>query len=164
LTHKHRFEIVIPEKASPYFFITCQEILLKNELDQAPFSFLPEKEKKDLLSLFSSETIKKDTILLVQEISSIDKLLILSQGSARYYFEQNNEKTLQGRLNEGDNFGGISILLNDAVAIRTLKVLEDSAFLCNFPCAFTQELHEVRIAWLYLASHVSTPTTAQTRY
>jgi CBS domain-containing protein len=104
-------------------------MLLKNELDQAPFSFLPEKAKKDLLSLFSSETIKKDTILLVQEISSIDKLLILSQGSARYYFEQNNEKTLQGRLNEGDNFGGISILLNDAVAIRTLEVLENSVFL-----------------------------------
>ena len=102
---------------------------MKNKLDQAPFSFLPEKAKKDLLSLFSSETIKKDTILLVQEISSTEKLLILSQGSARYYFEQNNEKTLQGRLNEGDNFGGISILLNDAVAIRTLEVLENSVFL-----------------------------------
>ena len=102
---------------------------MKNKLDQAPFSFLTEKAKKDLLSLFSSETIKKDTRLLVQEISSTEKLLILSQGSARYYFEQNNEKTLQGRLNEGDTFGGISILLNDAVAIRTLEVLENSVFL-----------------------------------
>ena len=104
-------------------------MLLKNELGQAPFSFLPEKAKKDLLSLFSSETIKKDTILLAQEISSIEKFLVLSQGSAQYYFEQNNEKTLQGRLNQGDNFGGISILLNDGVAIRTLKVLENSVFL-----------------------------------
>jgi hypothetical protein len=37
---------------------------LKNKLDKAPFSFLPEKAKEDLLSHFSSETIKKDTILL----------------------------------------------------------------------------------------------------
>jgi len=102
---------------------------LKNKLDKAPFSSLPEKAKEDLLSHFSSETIKKDTILLAQEISSIEKFLVLSQGSAQYYFEQNNEKTLRGRLNEGDNFGGISILLNDAVAIRTLKVLENSVFL-----------------------------------
>jgi len=102
---------------------------LENKLGKAPFSFLPEKAKQDLLTLFSSETIKKDTILLSQEISSTEKFLVLSQGSAQYYFEQNNEKTLQGRLNEGDNFGGISILLNDAVAIRTLKVLEDSVFL-----------------------------------
>ena len=102
---------------------------MKNKLDKAPFFFLPEKAKEDLLSHFSSETIKKDTILLAQEISPIEKFLVLSQGSAQYYFEQNNEKTLQGRLNQGDNFGGISILLNDGVAIRTLKVLENSVFL-----------------------------------
>ena len=101
---------------------------MENKLDKAPFSFLPEKAKEDLLSHFSSETIKKDTILLVQEISPVGKFLVLSRGSAQYYFEHNNEKTLQGRLNEGDNFGGISILLNDAAAIRTLQVLEDSDF------------------------------------
>ena len=69
---------------------------MENKLDNPPFSFLPEKAKKDLLSLFTSETIKKDTIFLVQEISSVEKFLVLSQGSAQYYFEQNNEKTLQG--------------------------------------------------------------------
>ena len=102
---------------------------MKNKLDQAPFSFLPEKTIEELLTHFTSETIKKDTILLTQEISPIDKFLVLSQGAAHYYFERNNEKTLQGQLNEGDNFGGISILLNDAVATRTLKVLENSVVL-----------------------------------
>ena len=102
---------------------------MESQLEKAPFSFLPEKAKQELLSHFSSETIKKDTILLDQEISSIEKFLVLSQGSAQYYFEQNNEKTLQGRLNQGDNFGGISILLNDGVATRTLRALEDSVFL-----------------------------------
>jgi CBS domain-containing protein len=102
---------------------------VESQLDKAPFSFLPDKAKQELLSHFSSETIKKDTILLAQEISSIEQFLVLSQGSAQYYFEQNNEKILQGRLNQGDNFGGISILLNDGVAIRTLKALEDSVFL-----------------------------------
>ena len=102
---------------------------MKNILHKTPFSFLPEKAIEDLLSHFSSETIKKDTILLTQEISPVEKFIVLSQGSAQYFFEQNNEKTLQGRLSEGDNFGGISILLNDAVAIRTLKALEDSVFL-----------------------------------
>jgi CBS domain-containing protein len=103
--------------------------ILKNKLDKVPFSYLPEQAKEDLFSHFSSQTIKKDNILLVQEISPIEKFLVISKGSAEYYFEQNNEKTLQGLLNEGDDFGGISILLNDAVSIRTLKVLEDSVFL-----------------------------------
>jgi CBS domain-containing protein len=93
---------------------------LKTKLDQPPFSFLPERAIEELQNQFTAETVKKDTILLVQEISAVEKFLVLSQGSARYYFEQNNQKTLEGRLKEGDNFGGISILLNDAVAIRTL--------------------------------------------
>ncbi|MEN8246699.1 MAG: DUF294 nucleotidyltransferase-like domain-containing protein [Thermodesulfobacteriota bacterium] len=102
---------------------------MRIKLDMAPFSFLPETTKENLLDHFSSETVKKESILLVQEISTVNKFLVLSQGTAQYYFEQNNEKTLRGRLEAGDNFGGISILLNDTVAIRTLQVLEDSVFL-----------------------------------
>jgi len=101
---------------------------LEIKLDTAPFSLLPESVKKDLSEQFSHQTVKKDTVLLVQEISLIDEFLVLSQGTALYYFEQNNEKILQGRLIAGDHFGGISILLNDAVAIRTLQVCEDSVF------------------------------------
>ena len=97
--------------------------------DRKPFSFLPDQAKEDIVSQFQTETFKKDSILLTQEMSSVEKYLFLSQGSAQYYFEQNNEKTLQGRLNVGDNFGGISILLNNAVAIRSLMVPEDSVFL-----------------------------------
>ena len=59
----------------------------------------------------------------------MEKFLVLFKGSAQYYFEQNNEKTMQGTLREGGDFGGISILLNGAVAIRTLEVIEDSVFL-----------------------------------
>lgn len=99
------------------------------KLDRAPFSLLPDNVKKDLPDQFTLETIKKDTLYLVQEISSLGKYLVLSKGSAQYYFEQNNEKSLKGRLYEGDDFGGISILLNDAVATRSLKVLEDSVFI-----------------------------------
>ena len=99
------------------------------QLDTAPFSLLPEQVTKDLSEQFSPQTVKKDTILLVQEISPLEEFLVLSQGSALYYFEKNNKKILQGQLTAGDHFGGISILLNDAVAIRTLQVLEDSVFL-----------------------------------
>jgi len=102
---------------------------LKKKIDKAPFSFLPDKAQEDLHHHFSSKKVKKGTILLSQEISPVKDFLVLSQGSAQYYFEQNNEETLLGHLNEGDNFGGISILLNDAVSVRTLKVLEDSVFL-----------------------------------
>ncbi len=78
---------------------------------------------------FSYEKVKKDTILLEQEITRVEKLYILSRGHAQYYYEMNNTKILSGELKIGDNFGGISILLNDAVSIRSLKLLEDSVFM-----------------------------------
>ena len=71
------------------------------KIDSAPFSLLPESVIEDLVEKFTPETIKKDTMHLVQEISSLGKFLVLSQGSAQYYFEQNNEKTLKGRLMKG---------------------------------------------------------------
>ena len=94
-----------------------------------PFSFLPKSAKETFLSHFESRPIKKNSVLLTQETSPVEKFLVLSKGMAQYYFEQNNEKTMQGTLREGGDFGGISILLNGAVAIRTLEVVEDSVFL-----------------------------------
>jgi len=102
---------------------------LKNTTGKAPFSLLPQKEQENLYTSFSIETHKKGSILLVQEISKVEKLYILSKGSAQYYFEANFAKTLKKNLTEGDNFGGISILMNDSVSTRTLEVLEDSNFL-----------------------------------
>ena len=59
----------------------------------------------------------------------VEKLYILSKGSAQYYFMESATKILQKQLNEGDNFGGIAILINDAISIRTLEILEDSKFM-----------------------------------
>ena len=102
---------------------------MKNKISVPPFSLLPQNEIKILYNSFSHENHKKGSILLAQEISKVDKLYVLSKGSAQYYFEENFAKTLKKNLKEGDNFGGISILMNDSVSTRTLEVLEDSEFM-----------------------------------
>ncbi len=102
---------------------------MKNKNSAPPFSLLPQSVLKTLYDSFSYENHKKGSILLVQEISKVDKIYILSKGSAQYYFEENFAKTLKKDLKEGENFGGISILMNDSVSTRTLKVNEDSTFM-----------------------------------
>jgi len=102
---------------------------LEKLFSNTPFSFLPKSAKETFLSRLESRPVKKNSVLLTQETSPVEKFLVLSKGTAQYYFEQNNEKTLRGTLREGGDFGGISILLNGAVAIRTLEVIEDSLFL-----------------------------------
>lgn len=102
---------------------------MKTNQSIAPFSLLPKEAQEKLSNHFSHETHKKGSILLVQEITKVEKLYVLSKGSAQYYFETNFAKTLKKDLKQGDNFGGISILMNDSMSTRTLCVVEDSTFL-----------------------------------
>ena len=93
-----------------------------------PFSFLPEEELKKIASEVSMVHYPENTILFVQERSRIECLYIIQKGAAERYYEQNGKKTLHIFLNEGEVFGGISMLLNDGIAVRTLKINKDSDF------------------------------------
>ena len=93
-----------------------------------PFSVLPKAEEKAVFNAFSYEKYSKDTVILEQELTRVEKLYILSKGLGQYYFEDHNTKILNGKLNPEDNFGGISILFNEGISIRSLEILEDSVF------------------------------------
>ncbi len=70
----------------------------------------------------------KDTILFKQGQSTVDHLYIIQKGAAERYFEDNRKKMLRGMLGEGDLYGGISMLLNDGISVRTLLIHEDTYF------------------------------------
>lgn len=94
----------------------------------APFSFLPMADLEKMAAAVSIINYPKDTILFAQGRSQIDYLYIIQKGAAERYFEENDKETLRGLLGEGDMYGGISMLVNDGIAIRTLRVSEDTYF------------------------------------
>ena len=93
-----------------------------------PFSFLPAEEIDWIASRLSVVHYPKDTVLFAQGRTRIGYLYILQRGSAERYFEEGRKKTMSDMLGEGDLYGGISILLNDGISVRTLQVKEDSYF------------------------------------
>ncbi|MGE5256801.1 MAG: putative nucleotidyltransferase substrate binding domain-containing protein [Hyphomicrobiales bacterium] len=93
-----------------------------------PFSFLPEEEVQSIALDISSEFFPKDTVVFVQGETRIDGLYVIYKGAAERYFEENQTKTLASVLGEGDMFGGISMLVNDMLAVRTLRTIEDTLF------------------------------------
>jgi CBS domain-containing protein len=98
-------------------------------LDQVdPFSFLPEEELDMIAPNLSMVHYPKGTVLFMQGRSRVGFFYIIQKGSAERYFEEKNHKTMRGVLTEGDTYGGISILLNDGVSVRTLQVREDAYF------------------------------------
>lgn len=93
-----------------------------------PFSFLPDKEIEKVASKVLIAHYKKGKILFTQGQSTMDYIYIIQKGAAERYFEEDEEKKLSGILMEGQMFGGISILVNNGVPVRTLKLAEKTYF------------------------------------
>jgi CBS domain-containing protein len=93
-----------------------------------PFSFLSEELIAEALHELTVVQHPKDRVLFVQGRSRVGHLYIVQRGSAERYYEDRGKKSMQGMLGEGDLYGGISMLLNDGISVRTLKVTENAAF------------------------------------
>ena len=93
-----------------------------------PFSFLPEQRITELQSLFSEERGEKNDVRFIRGKTRVRYLYVVASGAAELYYEKGGEKTLRRMLSEGDCFGGISILLNNSLAVRTMRISEDTVF------------------------------------
>jgi len=93
-----------------------------------PFSYLPEDEIEQIIGQLSVVLYPKDTVLFLQGRTRVGYLYILQKGSAERYYEEGQKKTMSGVLEEGDFYGGISMLVNDGISVRTLRVKEESRF------------------------------------
>jgi len=93
-----------------------------------PFSFLPAEEIALIAKNLTIVQHSEDTVLFVQERSRVGYLYILQKGSAERYYEENFNKTMSEMLSEGDIYGGISMLVNDGISVRTFRVNEESHF------------------------------------
>ncbi len=110
--------------------------VMKKTRMRPPFSLLSDIQDKDLSSYFTYENYPSNGVIMVQEITRVAKLYVLSKGAAWFYFEQDGKKSLSGQMAPGDTFGGLSILFNSGMAIRSLVTEEESVFLTVDATAF----------------------------
>lgn len=104
-----------------------------------PFTFLAEADLELAVAALSLSRFAAGTVLFVQGQSRIEHLYIFQKGAAELYFEQGGQKNLKGYLSEGDTYGGISMLLNKGVSIRTLRI-EEEAYVFTLPRPVFTEL------------------------
>jgi len=91
-----------------------------------PFSFLPETLLERAAAEINLVHYPRGTILCIQGHTELDHLYIFQKGAAERYYEKDGQTILKGKLGEGDIFGGISILLNRGLAVRSLRTIEDT--------------------------------------
>jgi len=107
-----------------------------------PFSLLPEEVLKEISREFSVVHYSKGTRLFYQGKSRVEYLFIIQKGAVERYFEEGDNKTLRGVLCEGDLYGGISMLVNDGIAVRSISTLENTYFYILPKTAFLKLCHE----------------------
>lgn len=93
-----------------------------------PISFIPEEKQAEIFSHLSKERSRKGEVKFVQRQTKVNHLYIILEGCAELYFEQDKDTILRGMLSEGDCFGGISMLVNECIAVRSMTLLEDTTF------------------------------------
>ncbi|WP_462270261.1 DUF294 nucleotidyltransferase-like domain-containing protein [Desulfobacter sp.] len=93
-----------------------------------PFCFLPEKEIKHIAEVIQVELFNEKKILFRQGISKLEKIYILKEGTAERFYEAIDKNMIKDALHKGEIFGGISILLNESVAIRSLEIQDNTSF------------------------------------
>ncbi len=120
------FQERMMDKSYAAVFQTSQMIHFLSGI--VPFSLLPEEVLKEISKEFSVVHYSKGTRLFYQGKSRIEYLYIIQKGAVERYFEEGEEKTLRGVLGEGDIYGGISMLVNDGIAVRSISTLENTYF------------------------------------
>ncbi|MEJ2158362.1 MAG: cyclic nucleotide-binding domain-containing protein, partial [Desulfobacteraceae bacterium] len=93
------------------------------------FATLPAKTLDHLCSQIGRLTLEAGHTLSVQNKTVVDKVYIIESGSLELFFEKDGRKTLRGTLSRGDIFGGISILMNSGISVRTVAVGEDASLI-----------------------------------
>jgi CBS domain-containing protein len=93
------------------------------------FATLPAKTLDHLCRQIRRKTIKAGHTLSVQNKTVVDKVYVIESGSLELFFEKDGRKTLRGTMGPGDIFGGISILMNSSISVRTVAADEDTSLL-----------------------------------
>ena len=94
--------------------------------NQEPFSILPEAELKQMSEGVSAENYSSGHNLCMQGRTKLDHIYIIKDGLLELFYESDGEKELSGTLGPGETFGGISILMNAGISVRSVKIIEDA--------------------------------------
>jgi len=90
------------------------------------FSRLPKKEVAIVADELAIKKYPRTTVLSVQGRTKLDCVYIIKEGGMELFYESHGEKDIKGVLEAGDTFGGVSILMNAGISVRTVQVVADA--------------------------------------
>ncbi|EFI35776.1 putative CBS domain and cyclic nucleotide-regulated nucleotidyltransferase [Desulfonatronospira thiodismutans ASO3-1] len=91
-----------------------------------PFDILPENEISRAAQNLTHAGFPADRTLFVQNKSILNHIYIVSSGKMEKFILEEEDKKLREILGEKSIYGGLSVLFNKSISIRTVRTLEES--------------------------------------
>ncbi|MCG6906893.1 MAG: cyclic nucleotide-binding domain-containing protein, partial [Desulfobacteraceae bacterium] len=91
-----------------------------------PFAALTVQDRRDLAPEMIRKRFPKGEIIAVQGKTAVEHVYVIVSGTLELFFEENGQRTVSGELHAGDIFGGISLLMNAGLAVRTVQAKTDT--------------------------------------
>ena len=92
----------------------------------SPFDLLPEADRLLAAQSISKSHQLRDMTLCVQEKTRLNFVYIVIEGVLEQFILENGEKILRTYLHEQSIYGGLSLLFNKGLSIRTVISVEDT--------------------------------------
>ena len=100
---------------------------IRSFLDSMPhFQMLPDAELDRLARLADFQVLAAGTFLANQGETVIQYIYLIRSGQISIYDEKDGKRQLGGYIKAGEVFGGISILMNAGVSLRTVQVDQET--------------------------------------
>jgi len=91
-----------------------------------PFDLLPEQEVEKTAQNLTESSYPADKVLFVQNKTILNSVYIVVKGRLEKYIKDHESKKLSEILEKQSVYGGLSILFNRSISIRSVKTLEHS--------------------------------------
>jgi len=91
-----------------------------------PFSRLPERMLQEIPASLGTSHYFQGMTLFVQNKTRLSSFSVVLQGELEQYILESGEKSLRRVLNQGDTYGGLSLLFNQGVSLYMVQTLEDT--------------------------------------
>ena len=89
------------------------------------FSFLPEEEIRGVAETAVVKHYQKGTVFAEQDKSVVDSIYVVTNGVLELLDDKKGTRMHSGLITAGEVFGGISIMMNGGISLRTVIVDED---------------------------------------
>jgi CBS domain-containing protein len=91
-----------------------------------PFDSLSQEDLQTAAQALSLSHHYKDMTLFVQNKTQLNYVYLVFQGQLEQFILENDAKLMHTFINEREIYGGISILFNKGISIRTVRTIEDT--------------------------------------